>query len=141
MEGRCVNRWCELAPGASRRWRRRLAAASVWYLGGGLGLRLGKSKSKRHLEHRADGEDLGGAAVRLRRDEHLGELRVHWELGHPSAELREFTPVCWIRVRVRVRIRVRVRNRDRVRIGELRVHRELSHLPAEIRGLTPVGWI
>ena len=58
----------------------------------GLGLLLlGAVEDVLHVEHGHEGEDLVGAAEVDALDEHLGERRLHRELGHPPAEAREQT--------------------------------------------------
>mmetsp|Transcript_5353 Transcript_5353/g.18121 ORF Transcript_5353/g.18121 Transcript_5353/m.18121 type:complete len:398 (-) Transcript_5353:100-1293(-) len=92
----------------------------------------------RPREHGHDGEHLVGAAQLGAVQEHLGHLRVHGELGHHGAELREVAVVVQGPERVPGLERAHQRLRGR-RVHEVEVHEvvdaellELEHHGGEV---------
>ena len=47
----------------------------------------------RHRQHRGDRQDLVGAVVLARRDQHFGQLRVERKLGHNGTQLGQVAVV------------------------------------------------
>lgn len=58
-----------------------------------FGALLRAIEDARNRQHRDDREDLGGAAHLDRRDEHLGQSRVHREMRHLATEFRQLAGV------------------------------------------------
>ena len=51
------------------------------------------NKALRHGEHGRDGEDLVGAVVLARRDQHLGELWIERKFGHDGAKFSQIAVI------------------------------------------------